>query len=295
MKSMTGFGRAEGPIGPATISIEVKSVNHRYLDARFRLPSSLSQFEMGLSEVLRSQFERGSFEIYVKSRMTAVGETIPGTTRIVVDELAMKSMMESCQLLHAKYKTEKIPSLETLALTGRVFVPQEETFDFSSEQEDLKKLFKKALSELDKMRQAEGKRLETILRDGLQALKGHAEELTKIAPTQPERILEKLKNRIAQWPQQNLDAQRLEWEVAFYADRSDVSEEIDRLKAHIAEFERLLGTSKSVGRKLDFLTQELHREVNTLGSKANLIEMTRLGLDAKTAIEKLREQVQNVE
>ncbi len=207
-----------------------------------------------------------------------------------------KSLIEGCDWLHHKYKTEKIPPLQVLAMTGKVFLPVEDGEAQASLLPELKTLVESALDDLKNMRELEGARLKTLLEEGVAELTKHAGLLTALAPEHPKKIREKLTQRISQWgtPPQ-AESQRLEWEIAFYADRADITEEIDRLKSHAKEFANLLQGNKGVGRKLDFLTQELHREVNTMGSKATLIEITRLTVEAKTLVEKLREQVQNVE
>jgi uncharacterized protein (TIGR00255 family) len=214
----------------------------------------------------------------------------------VIDEGAAKSLIEACDWLHYKYRTPQITPLEVLAMTNRIFLPVEETADSSALLEGLKDIFERALADLKKTREAEGARLKSILNEGLAELNRLVVQLAKLAPEHPKKIQEKLLQRITQWKMTTpLDAQRLEWEVAFFADRADITEEIDRLRSHAKEFASLLEGDKPVGRKLDFLTQELHREVNTVGSKTSMIEITRLTLEAKSAVEKLREQVQNVE
>jgi len=296
MKSMTGFGRAEGILGTIHYSVEVKSVNHRYLDVRFRLPASLSQFELPLTETVRGFCERGSLEVSVKPKVAASQSVLPGTTRFIVDELAVKSLFEGVNWLHQKYQTDPIPSLEMLVQTNRVFIPVEDSADSSTLLPQIQTLMGTALKDLQKMRETEGLRLKQILKEGAEGLLRLSDQVAKLAPEQPVRIKEKLLQRIEQFKLgSQADPQRLEWEVAFYADRSDITEEIDRLRTHAQEFLTLIENPKCVGRKLDFLAQELHREANTLGSKATQVELTKLCVEAKTQIEKLREQVQNVE
>ncbi len=138
-------------------------------------------------------------------------------------------------------------------------------------------------------RESEGARLSTLLLDGINEIARIADKLGELAPIQPGKIREKLLGRIASWGLAGqVEQQRLEWEVAFYADRSDITEEIDRLRVHAKEFGATVRGAKSVGRKLDFLTQELHREINTVASKASTIEITQLAVEVKSIIEKLR-------
>ncbi len=292
---MTGFGRAEGKVGSSHFTIEVKSVNHRYLETRFRLPASLSSCESQCSEILRAKFERGAFEINIKHRFAPTGGTLTAGTRFVVDEMAARTLLEGADWICKELKLSEKPSLEFLASTNRVFVAVEENENAESLWAGVKPVYEQALSELSKMRDTEGGKLKKILKDGVDSLSQIVKRVVELAPEQPKRIQEKLKARVAQWAIAPADPQRLEMEIAFLAERADVTEELDRLKTHCAAFLTQLDASQSVGRKLDFLTQELHREVNTLGSKAALIEITQLTVEGKTAVEKLREQVQNVE
>lgn len=296
MRSMTGFGKAEATIGNTSYTFEIKSVNHRFFDTRFRLPSTLSQFEYPLTEVLRAHFERGSFEISCKSRLVAKDGHLALGTRFVVDEVAAKSLMEGCTWLHQNFQTERIPSLETFAMTNRVFLPIEDVQDAASIWEPLKTVFEKAVLDLKNMREIEGKRICGILTAGIESIQKWMGELDRLAPEQPKKMKEKLESRLEGWKLNTpIDSSRLEWEVAVLADKADFQEEIDRLKMHCKEYLTLLQSPKSLGRKLDFLTQELHREANTIASKASLIEITRVSVELKTGIERLREQVQNVE
>ncbi len=292
---MTGFGRAEGKVGSSQFTIEVKSVNHRYLETRFRLPAALSSCENQCSEILRSRFERGAFEINIKHRYAPSGGTLTAGTRFIVDEMAARTLLEGAEWVRSELKLSDKPSLEFLAATNRVFIPVEEPEGAETLWAGVKPIYEQALNELSKMRDVEGTKLKKILKEGVDTLNKIVQALTLLAPEQPKRIQERLKSRVAQWAIAPSDPQRLEMEIAFLAERADVTEELDRLKTHCTAFLKHLDASQSVGRKLDFLTQELHREVNTLGAKAALIEMTQLTVEGKTAVEKLREQVQNVE
>jgi uncharacterized protein (TIGR00255 family) len=294
--SMTGFGRSEIVLGHIQYSIEIKSVNHRYLDIRFRLPPTLAALELPIAETLRSHVERGSFEVAIRSRVPTSATSISGATRFVVDEQAARTLWSGCQWLEKELKVPLPKSPDIFAFANRVFIAVEETQDSSTLWQDLRPPFEEAVSELKKMRRAEGKRLEQVLLESLTELRGLTDQVAELAPEQPKKIRERLEAKIQQWKlSSEIDSQRLEWEIALLAERSEITEEIDRLRMHCKEFEANLKAGKAIGRKLDFLTQELHREVNTIGSKTTLAEITRLVVTAKAAIEKLREQVQNVE
>jgi len=295
MRSMTGFGRAEGKVGGSIVTIEVKSVNHRFLDARFRMPGPMSLLEIPLSDLLRKKFERGSCEVSVRSRPAAEGAAT-SSTRFTVDWAAAESFAEACDQLNHQYKTPRTPSVEAMALTGRIFVPIEESPDPNALLGELKPVFEQALEEVARMRAAEGARLRDTLRQHVAELSRARDALAALAPAHPARIRERLEARVKEWGLEGgNNAQRLELEIAYFADRADITEELDRLKAHLGEFSETLDGSRPAGRKLDFLTQELNREMNTIASKVDSTEMTRLAVEGKTLVERLREQVQNVE
>lgn len=294
MYSMTGFGRSEVAVGASLFTIEARSVNHRYLDLRLRLPPALTSLENALGEKVRARFERGSFDISIRQRLIPSANAV-GTTRFVVDELAAQSLVDCAESLKTKFGISTKLSFDLFAQVGRVFVPVEETLEAESLFPQLAPAFEKALAELETMRKKEGAELARLLTLGVEDLQGLNDRIQVFTGAQTERISEKLQARIKTWSLPEVDAQRLEWEVAFYAERSDITEEIDRLRAHCVELLKLIRSESSVGRKIDFLIQEMHRETNTMGSKAGLVEITRLVVEAKARIEKLREQAQNVE
>ena len=295
MNSMTGFGRAEGSIGNGHYSVELKSVNHRYQDLRFRLSNSISVFEPRLAEILKKRFVRGAFEISIKPKVGSNDSTSSGF-EFQVDEKAAKSFQLGCEKIGALWGKPVTPTLEGLLSTGKGLIPIEETLDSGESVEQLEAVFLKAVDDLEKSRGEEGARLKTLLNQGCQELLTLTEAMEKHAKDQPEKIREKLTSRIENWSLgAKADASRLEWEIAYFAERSDVTEEIDRLKSHANSFSEMLSAKGPVGRKLDFMTQEMHREVNTMGSKSSLIPLTQATVEGKTLIEKLREQVQNVE
>lgn len=294
MRSMTGFGRSEGTLGGQRFTMEIKSVNHRYLDLRFRLPAGFGAFESRLGELLKEKFERGSVDVVLRQAPLSSGGT--AGTRLQVDEVAAQTFTDACGALSKKLKVTVTPTAEAMVLTGKIFVPVEESPDESSHWESLKKLALAAADGVFKMREAEGLKLAEVLRAGVREVADLAGQCQKVASEHPKLVREKLQTRIAQWGLSGqVDAQRLEWEIAYFAERSDITEEIDRLKSHAEAFLSHLKESGSVGRKLDFLTQEMHREVNTMGSKAASLDLTRLTVEGKQRIEKLREQAQNVE
>jgi uncharacterized protein (TIGR00255 family) len=295
MQSMTGFGKGELSFGGSMLTLEIKSVNHRFLDTRFRLPPTLGFLELPLLEILKTYFERGSFEINIRQKSVASSET-GSSVKYTVDEEAARSIIEGAEKLHLKFGTSKTPSLELLFQSGRVFVLAENGDLLPPLIEGLKSAFRTVLQEVRTMRETEGSKLKIILNQGVTELLQGVEQLKKLAPRQPEKIKEKLESRLAQWKLNTpMDPHRLEWEIAMAAEKADITEEMDRLTTHANSFLTILNEKGPIGRKLDFLTQELHREVNTTAAKSVDIEITQVAVTLKTQIEKLREQVQNVE
>lgn len=295
---MTGFGRAEGVIGDSQLTVEIKSVNHRYLETRFRMPGFLGQFEIAFGQLLRSRFSRGSFDISIRHKLIQSTEATGLTgTRFVVDSKAADSLIAGYLSLQKQHSSlPATPPAELLVGSGKVFVPCEDISGVEEAFEQIKDVFSKAVDQLEQARKNEGSKLHEILTLGITELGDLSDKLEKAAEEQNPKIREKLEKRIKEWDISSpVDNQRLEWEIAFYADRADFKEELDRLRLLVAEFTQKLKEPERVGRKLDFLTQELHRELNTTGAKAALFEITQLVVHAKSIIEKLRQQVQNVE
>lgn len=296
MKSMTGFGRAEQILGSQQFTLEIKSVNHRFLDLRFRMPPSFGAFEAELSEEIRKFCERGSLDISLRQKWISNNGQLSGNTRFAVDERALESFEQALQVLGNKTKQKLDHSLRDLLLTGKIVVPVEESEDRSLPIKDLLPLFSDALKKLSGMREREGANLKKVMLSIISEMKSDLDQITQLAPLQGQRIKERLENRLSQWKlSAPIDPNRLEWEVALLAEKSDIKEETDRLSGHFQSFTETMDSPSSVGRKLDFLTQELNREVNTIASKTSLIEITQLTVKLKSNIEKLREQVQNVE
>lgn len=297
MHSMTGFGRAEGRVDHHHFTVEIKSVNHRYLDVRYRLPTSLSLFESAFTERLRNHFERGAFEVSIKHRLAPTGGVITTGTRYAIDDSALQTLLAALKDLNDRHGINLPLTLESVLNSGRILIPVEADNDGAeSALEPVLAIFDHAATQMLAMRLNEGQKTKTVLLQGVAELDVAIKKLDEFAPLQPKRIAEKLAARIQQWQlTSQIDPQRLEWEVALYAEKADVSEELARLRAHTKSFIDILESKQAVGRKLDFLTQELNREVNTLSSKVSILEMTRIAVEIKTGIEKLREQVQNVE
>lgn len=294
LQSMTGFARISGPLGSGECVFEVKSVNGRGLEMRTRLPGGLERLERPLRDIAAKRLKRGNLQI----QMTVTTAEAAAPHRI--DAEALRNYFEVARDLAAANGLEP-PRIEALmSLPGVVTRAEIPTGEDDEEQRDAVcvVLFEQVIAALFAARAAEGAHLHAALTVHLDEIERLTTAAEAQAATQPAAIRERLsaqladllKDKVGQVP-----GERLAQEVALLAVKADVREEIDRLRAHVAEARKLLKQADGVGRRLDFLAQEFNREANTLCSKSTDVELTRIGLDLKTAVDRLREQVQNVE
>lgn len=291
---MTGFARSEGGDGRRRWAWELKSVNGRGLDIKLRAPSGLEALESALREALSARLKRGS----IQANLTIQKDTSAGTgVRIDLD--VVKALIAAGAPLVAQNQVSP-PTWDGLLQVRGVVLSDDAGEESAEMRTALETALKASLSEaVDKLFEAraqEGKMLERVLRDLLNridALCAHARDL---AGAIPGALSEKIRQRLAQLaPDLQFDPQRIAQEAALLASKADVTEELERLEAHVEEARRLFAAPEPAGRRLDFLTQELNREANTLCSKSGDLALTRIGLDLKTAIDQLKEQCANVE
>jgi len=292
MKSMTGFGRGAVSEETFTVSVEIKTVNNRFLDLNLRLASDLQTLEGNLKRLIQTRLSRGRVDVFVNSERTT--DVVYELNRPLIAGYltALKQLQEEFGLVgEADLNViARLPnSLQTKAddLSG----------DFASGIEEAVKI---ALDELEKMREVEGESLKNDLSNLLSEIETHLPKIEAESATVADEYLKRLTKRIGDLlaksdSQIEIDQARLAQEVAYLADKSDIAEEITRLKSHIEQFRGIMNEKKEVGKRLDFLTQELNREANTISSKTNNLIVKDSALQIKSAIEKIREQVQNVE
>lgn len=291
MDSMTGFGRGGCCADGREITIEVKSVNHRFLDPAFRLPRNLGFLEEILRrELSASEVKRGHIEVSVLYRNTRADAQLlrldPGRLEALLAQLS-----EQKQLL-ASFR--EMTAAEAMTVSGAL-LSEEEPEDQEAVAQIAREAFSQALSGLLAMRRAEGENLRRDLSGNLSKVAALRDRIASRAPEVPRLYRERLLSRMAEWPCEGLDETRVAQEVALLADKCAIDEELSRLESHIAQFADTMDGSGDAGKKLDFLLQEMNREVNTIGSKASDLEITKCVVDAKCLLEKLREQVQNVQ
>ena len=289
LRSMTGFGIGEAPLGTGRLLIESRSVNHRFLDVRARMPRELAEYCTFLEQHARAKLSRGRVEITARFD--------GATASVVIDKKRAADMYRALDDVRRELGlTEPVP----IAVLGTI--PDLFVSAFEADSDGVKAAITRALdgsiAALDKMRETEGNHLSVDLSRRVDALRKHTDDVARRAPELPQRYRKRLKDRLArllEGQDVTLDPSRLEQEVALFADHADVTEELTRLESHIAQFAQLIVSKEPVGRRLEFLLQEMGREINTLGSKANEADIAQRVVEMKAEIEKMREQVQNVE
>lgn len=290
-RSMTGFGKAARDFNGDHVSVEVISVNHRFLDFSLRLPFAWNALDPVLREAIKKRIARGKLNVNF-TRKRGVGSQ----HRVQFDAALAGQYVEASAELAAMLGTTEQLSLNVLAQMEGVFVQEEADEDLDAARELLLALLHEALDQLDAMRASEGRSLHDELLSRIECMRGLLQGIEVRLPALREQYEEKLRNRIRELnAEPSVTEDRIALELAVAAEKGDVTEEIVRLKAHFDHFITLMQAGEPVGRKLDFLTQELQREVNTLGVKARDTEVTRDVLSLKAEVEKIREQVQNVE
>lgn len=286
--SMTGFARGEASGTFGQVTCELRSVNHRYLESGFRLPEELRGLESELRQALAKQISRGKVDCTVHLRAGA-----DAAAALQIDPLALERVLERVREVAAALLTEHatVDVLEVLRWPG---VIREEAADTDQLQKTVRELFATTAKELRAARAREGARLAELVEQRCGQLAELVAQVRARLPEVQARVRSRLHERVKELPNE-VDPERLEQEVVLLLQRLDVAEELDRLTGHVEETRRVMSSGEPAGRRLDFLMQELNREANTLSSKSQDLETTRMTVDMKVCIEQMREQVQNIE
>ncbi len=286
-RSMTAFARHEEQTELGSLSWEIRSVNHRYLEVSFRLEESFRPFEMAMRKLISDTLSRGKVEVALRYRAP---EQIQ--TSLQMNEGLAKTIMENYQQL-ASF-TDNAAPIDILRVMQWPGVIQTESLDQDALQATVLNSLKQALADLVATREREGTALEQMIIQRCEQINDIAEQTKVRLPEILASHRQKLSDRIAEL-EMNLEPERLEQEMVLLAQKADVAEEIDRLQNHVNEVKHTLKRNEPIGRRLDFLMQELNREANTLGSKSIDTDTTRYSVDLKVLIEQMREQIQNIE
>jgi len=290
-RSMTGYGCADAPLAQMTVTAELRSVNSRFLDVRVRMPRDLGHLETPIRTLVARFFKRGQIDVSIRLRGGAEVDSA-----VEIDLEAASRYLEGAERLRERLGLAGgVEMSALLALPGVAKLCEPDVEDAVAAPVILDTV-ERACAQAGQMREREGSALEIELRQRLQGLEGVLTEIEDRAEEVEKRVRERLEKRLAALaPELEVDPARLAQEVVFYADRMDITEETVRLRSHVSQFKETLQTSGPVGRKLEFLLQEIGREVNTIGSKVADAPLSHFVVELKTGLEKLREQVLNLE
>ncbi len=281
MKSMTGFGRAKGKAGSVHFSVEARSVNHRFLEVNVRLPGRLAFLEPEVAKRVRERFQRGKFDVFIR-------DEVVDRERREID--LMKKTHSILQKIRKELKIREEVTLSHVLSARGSLIPSSEGAQTEPLRAPLLKTVAQALDGLDRMRSSEGGRLQNWFVRSLRRMETLVKTVDQTSRHRGDTYRKRLKKK---WSA--LGPDRVLQESAMMQERADVTEEIVRFRSHIQEFKKWVASSASNGRKLDFLAQEMGREINTIGSKSQEVRISRSVIELKSDLEKVREQVQNVE
>lgn len=291
IKSMTGFGRGEYSQDGKEFTVEIKTVNHRYSDIFIKMPRQIGFLEERVRELVGKAVSRGKIDVFI-----TYNNYSDDSKHVTFDEALARTYISAVEALRDKYGLRDDISVSLISKYPDVLKVEQAEEDEELLWSMLKVAAEKALDSLIRMREIEGEGLRNVLNERADYIESVVDDISKRAPEVPKEYKLKLTARLKDLlEQQAIDENRLAAEVAIFADRCSIDEELVRLSSHIGQLREALMMNQPVGRKLDFLVQEMNREINTIGSKANDLAITKNVVEVKSEIEKIREQIQNIE
>lgn len=291
VRSMTGYGRGAGSSANQMITVEAKSVNHRYLEIVVRMPKQLLPLEERIKKLVQEKVTRGRLDLFLTLEKTGDQKNLVKVDKEIglAYYKALKELSSLCQI------GEEI-NLAQLAQMPGVIMIEEEKEDLEAMWPGIEEAVIQACQELVTMRTGEGEKLALDLKNRGRDILDYVRQIEERSPLVVQEYQEKLTQRVQELLGEiQIDESKLASEVAFFADRASITEELVRLKSHLSQMNLFLDSNDAVGRKLDFLVQEMNREINTIGSKGNDLTINRVVVEVKSELEKVREQVQNLE
>ena len=290
--SMTGFGRAECQDGDYSYKAEIRSVNNRFIEINTRLPKAFLDMELSLKKLIKSHCARGSINITIT---LANSNDSAGEWEVKPNLSLASQYVDALKEIQTSLGLEGQVHIDSVVGLRDVFKIEPIAIDPAKESL-LLNMAKEALASLQKMREEEGAHLQKDLAERIDSIEKHAAEIEKRQPEVIQEFKARLKEKIKLLNDGvEIDESRLAQETAILADRCDITEEVTRLTSHLSQFRKLFDSPEPIGRKLEFITQEINREVNTMGSKSSDSEMANLVIDIKSTLEKIREQLANIE
>jgi len=293
MKSMTGFGKAIQESKEYQIEVEVKSVNHRFLDIQLHLPRELSQYETLVRQWVNNTIQRGCVEVWIQLH-AKIKESKEVTLRWDLIEAAVRDLQQKTTAIFGEQiSAEKI--IVSLLAKEEIIEIKDQAIEDENLDETIKQATQAALAANDQSRRTEGEQLAKVLEENRQLVVQQIQAVINLSQTYEADYKQKLQAKLNEYLKAEVDQDRLLTETAIIIQRGDIHEELDRMQIHLQTMQEILQHKIPIGRKLDFLIQEMNREVNTIGSKSAALPIKNLVVEMKTTIEKLREQVQNVQ
>lgn len=288
---MTGFGRAKREIENRIYQIEIKSVNHKYNDISIRMPRSLSYLEDKIKKQISSSMARGKVDVFVSfENYSQEGK------QVIINQELLQEYMEQFKKIAEENHLEVTFPITELTKLPEVLTLKETEQDEEKIEKEVFEVLGEAIANFVQMREQEGNKIKEDLSARIEKIKQQVEKISEYSTRLVEEYVVKLEQRIKEILKTDVvDQARLAMEVVIYADKCSVEEELTRLRSHIIQFQNLLEEKNAVGKKIDFLIQEMNRETNTIGSKSGSLEITNLVIHIKTELEDIREQVQNIE
>lgn len=288
---MTGFGRIEDENEDFQISMDLRAVNHKYLDIQFKAPYFFKFAEDAVKNKIKEFIKRGRIEVYFN-----VEKKTSEKADIKIDSILAEKYFQSVMAMEEKFQMELEDKLKWILEREGVLQIEYEEIDESKTEEFLISLLERGLEKLNQMRIKEGEQTEIDLLQKIEFIEEKLLIIEKRSPEVYDEMKIRLEKRLSEiLSPENIDQSRIFQEVCFYADKADINEEVQRLRSHIGQFKHTLNSGDSIGKKLDFIIQEMNREANTMGSKSNDHLLTKSIIEIKSNIEKMREQVQNIQ
>jgi len=297
LKSMTGYGRSQKILNGRDILVEIRSVNHRYYEYSSRIPRSYSYIDDKLKTLLKTGISRGKVEVSVSINTIEGKDTVIAVNKAVAEGYvnALRSLNEEMGSNGSAWLEDDL-KLSKLIKLPDIFNIQKTPDDEEQVWNDVSEVTAEALEKFVSMRQTEGERLRNDVIEKSDAILEMVAKVEELSPQTVENYRNRLFKKLSEvLEDKNIDEQRIVTEAAIFSEKIAVDEETVRLRSHISQLRSMLDSDETVGRKLDFIVQEMNREVNTIGSKAQDLNVTRIVVDMKAEIEKIREQIQNIE
>ena len=290
IKSMTGYGKSSLSINSREYQVEIKTVNHKYIDVNIKMPRIISYLEEDVRKLVVSRIKRGKVDIQI----TFENYSKDGNDVKINTELAQIYIQSLRELAEAENLSSNIEVTEITKLPDVLTIKS--NLDENETKEELLQVVNEAIDRLIQMRKVEGEKISKDILDKITRIEQKNEEIFGLSTGLIEEYVVKLEARVKELLKtEELDKSRLMQEVVIYADKCSVEEEVTRLRSHIYQLRQLINSEEPIGKKMDFLIQEMNRETNTIGSKANNLEITNIVVDIKTILEDIREQIQNIE